>query len=430
MPTFAYTALDARGQEINNTIDAPDEQQAVQALRQAGYYPTSVMEAGKAAKARAKGGKAPKAAAAGGLKKDLNISIPFLERKTIKPKTLMIFTRQLATLIDSGLPLLRGLTVLGKQEPDPVLRKTIGKLADTVQGGSTFSDALGQHPRIFNKLYVNMVKAGELGGVMELVLVRLADFQEKAQKLKNKVVSAMFYPVIVLVIAIAIMAFLLVYIVPKFEQIFADMLGGKPLPGLTQFVIGTSNFVKGNVLLIIGVVVVFIVLYNVMARTKGGRAFIDAVKLKTPLFGDLIKKGAISRFTRTLGTLVTSGVPILQALNITRDTAGNVVLANAIQHVHDSVKEGESIVAPLEKSGIFPPMVVSMIDVGEETGQLPEMLLKIADVYDDEVDNTVAGLTSLLEPIMIVFLAVVVGTIVIALFLPLISIISGLQGAG
>ncbi len=430
MPTFAYTALDARGQEINNTIDAPDEQQAVQALRQAGYYPTSVMEAGKAAKARAKGGKAPKAAAAGGLKKDINISIPFLERKTIKPKTLMIFTRQLATLIDSGLPLLRGLTVLGKQEPDPVLRKTIGKLADTVQGGSTFSDALGQHPRIFNKLYVNMVKAGELGGVMELVLVRLADFQEKAQKLKNKVVSAMFYPVIVLVIAIAIMAFLLVYIVPKFEQIFADMLGGKPLPGLTQFVIGTSNFVKGNVLLIIGVVVVFVVLYNVMARTKGGRAFIDAVKLKTPLFGDLIKKGAISRFTRTLGTLVTSGVPILQALNITRDTAGNVVLANAIQHVHDSVKEGESIVAPLEKSGIFPPMVVSMIDVGEETGQLPEMLLKIADVYDDEVDNTVAGLTSLLEPIMIVFLAVVVGTIVIALFLPLISIISGLQGAG
>jgi type IV pilus assembly protein PilC len=426
MPSFAYTALDARGQEVTDTLEAGSEQEVIAALRQAGYYPTSVVQAGKAKAAKA--AKAPKAAQAkgAGMKKEINLSIPFLERKTIKPKTLMIFTRQLATLIDSGLPLLRGLNVLGKQEPDPVLRKTIGKLADTVEGGGTFSDALNQHPKIFNKLYVNMVKAGELGGVMELVLVRLADFQEKAQKLKNKVVSAMFYPIIVLVIAVAIMAFLLVYIVPKFEQIFADMLGGKPLPGLTQFVIGTSNFVKGNVLLIIGVVVVFIVLYNVMARTKGGRAFIDAVKLKTPLFGDLIKKGAISRFTRTLGTLVTSGVPILQALNITRDTAGNVVLANAIQHVHDSVKEGESIVAPLEKSGIFPPMVVSMIDVGEETGQLPE----IADVYDDEVDNTVAGLTSLLEPIMIVFLAVVVGTIVIALFLPLISIISGLQGAG
>jgi type IV pilus assembly protein PilC len=429
MPNFAYTALDARGQEVNDTLEAPDEQQAIQALRQAGYYPTSVMEAGKAAKAaKAKGAKAPKAAKQAGGKKELNISIPFLERKTIKPKTLMIFTRQLATLIDAGLPLLRGLTVLGKQEPDVVLRKVIHKLADTVQGGSTFSDALTQHPKIFNKLYVNMVKAGELGGVMELVLIRLADFQEKAQKLKNKVVSAMYYPIIVLVIAIVIMAFLLVYIVPKFEQIFQDMLSGKPLPGLTQFVINTSKFVQEQWYLIIAAGVVVVVGYNLLVRVPKGLAFVDAVKLRVPLFGDLIKKGAISRFSRTLGTLVTSGVPILQALNITRETAGNVVLAGAIQNVHDSVKEGESIVQPLEKSGVFPPMVVSMIDVGEETGQLPEMLLKVADVYDDEVDNTVAGLTSLLEPIMIVMLAVIVGTIVIALFLPLISIIQGLQG--
>jgi type IV pilus assembly protein PilC len=429
MPNFAYTALDARGQEVNDTLEAPDEQQAIQALRQAGYYPTSVMEAGKAAKAaKAKGAKAPKASKQAGGKKELNISIPFLERKTIKPKTLMIFTRQLATLIDAGLPLLRGLTVLGKQEPDVVLRKVIHKLADTVQGGSTFSDALTQHPKIFNKLYVNMVKAGELGGVMELVLIRLADFQEKAQKLKNKVVSAMYYPIIVLVIAIVIMAFLLVYIVPKFEQIFQDMLSGKPLPGLTQFVINTSKFVQEQWCLIIAAGVVVVVGYNLLVRVPKGLAFVDAVKLRVPLFGDLIKKGAISRFSRTLGTLVTSGVPILQALNITRETAGNVVLAGAIQNVHDSVKEGESIVQPLEKSGVFPPMVVSMIDVGEETGQLPEMLLKVADVYDDEVDNTVAGLTSLLEPIMIVMLAVIVGTIVIALFLPLISIIQGLQG--
>ena len=429
MPSYAYTALDARGQEVSDTLEAGNENEAIAALRQAGYYPTSVMEAGKAAKAaRGKTATAPKAKAAG-LKKDINISIPFLERKTIKPKTLMIFTRQLATLIDSGLPLLRGLNVLGKQEPDPVLRKTIGKLADSVQGGSTFSDGLAQHPKIFNKLYINMVKAGELGGVMELVLVRLADFQEKAQKLKNKVVSAMFYPIIVLVIAVAIMAFLLVYIVPKFEQIFADMLGGKPLPALTEFVIGTSRFFQNQWYMILGALIVVVVAYNLAGRTEKGLAIIDAIKLRVPLFGDLIKKSAISRFSRTLGTLVTSGVPILQALNITRDTAGNVVLSNAIQKVHDSVKEGESIVSPLEKSGIFPPMVVSMIDVGEETGQLPEMLLKVADVYDDEVDNTVAGLTSLLEPIMIVFLAVVVGTIVIALFLPLISIISGLQGA-
>jgi type IV pilus assembly protein PilC len=273
-----------------------------------------------------------------------------------------------------------------------------------------------------------MVKAGELGGVMELVLIRLADFQEKAQKLKNKVVSAMYYPIIVLVIAIVIMAFLLVYIVPKFEQIFQDMLSGKPLPGLTQFVINTSKFVQEQWYLIIAAGVVVVVGYNLLVRVPKGLAFVDAVKLRVPLFGDLIKKGAISRFSRTLGTLVTSGVPILQALNITRETAGNVVLAGAIQNVHDSVKEGESIVQPLEKSGVFPPMVVSMIDVGEETGQLPEMLLKVADVYDDEVDNTVAGLTSLLEPIMIVMLAVIVGTIVIALFLPLISIIQGLQG--
>ena len=428
MPSFAYIALDARGQEVRDTMEAGSEQEAIQALRQAGYYPTSVGPAGKAKPAKAPKAAAAKGAKGSGMKKEINLSIPGLSRKTIKPKTLMIFTRQLATLIDSGLPLLRGLKVLGKQEPDPVLRRTIGKLDETVQGGSTFSDALSQHPKIFNKLYINMVKAGELGGVMELVLVRLADFQEKAQKLKNKVVSAMFYPVIVLVIAIAIMAFLLVYIVPKFEQIFADMLEGKPLPALTQFVINASRLVQEQFLLIGLAVVALVVSYNFLGRMPQGRAAIDRVKLKVPLFGDLIRKSAISRFSRTLGTLVTSGVPILQALNITRETAGNVSIAAAIQNVHDSVKEGESIVTPLEKSGVFPPMVISMIDVGEETGQLPEMLLKVADVYDDEVDNTVAGLTSLLEPIMIVFLAVVVGTIVIALFLPLISIISGLQG--
>jgi type IV pilus assembly protein PilC len=425
MPSFSYTALDARGQEVRDVIEASSEQEAIQALRQAGYYPTSVGPAGKAPK----GAPTPAKPAKGqGMRKEINLNIPFLERKTVKPKTLMIFTRQLATLIDAGLPLLRGLTVLGKQEPDPVMRKTVGRLSDSVQGGSTFSDALSQHPKIYNKLYVNMVKAGELGGVMELVLVRLADFQEKAQKLKNKVISAMFYPIIVLIIAIAIMAFLLVYIVPKFKEIFDDMLQGRPLPALTQFVISLSGTVQNNFFLIVLAVVAFIVGYSLFARTVKGRATIDAVTLRLPLFGDLIKKGSISRFSRTLGTLVTSGVPILQALNITRDTAGNVVLSDAIQKVHDSVKEGESIVSPLEKSGLFPPMVVSMIDVGEETGQLPEMLLKIADVYDDEVDNTVAGLTSLLEPIMIVFLAVVVGTIVIALFLPLIDIIQGLQG--
>ncbi len=421
MPNFSYVALDARGQQVTGEIDAPSQNEAVGQLRQAGYYPTSVDVASKLGKAKKT--VAPKAASGAPAKKSSSL----FAKQTIKGKILMIFTRQLATLIDAGLPLLRSLTVLARQERDPVLKSTITQLAESVQGGSTFSDSLAGHPKIFNKLYVNMVKAGELGGVLELVLLRLAEFQEKAQKIKNKVVAAMFYPIIVLVIAIAIMAFLLVFIVPKFEAIFADMLGGKPLPALTQFVIASSNLVKNHVLLIIVGAVVLFIAYKLIARTAKGIMAIDNIKLKAPLFGDLTRKSAISRFSRTLGTLVTSGVPILQALLITRETAGNTVIADAISKVHDAVKEGESIVQPLEASGVFPPMVISMIDVGEETGQLPEMLLKVAEVYDDEVDNAVQGLTSLLEPIMIVFLAVIVGTIVIALFLPLISIIQGMQ---
>ena len=352
--------------------------------------------------------------------------IVLFQRKKIRPKTLMIFTRQLATLIDSGLPLLRGLTVLGKQERDKTLKRTIDKLADGVQSGSTFSDALALHPAIFNNLYVNMVKAGEAGGVLELVLTRLADFQEKSQKIKNKVIAAMVYPMIVMTMAVAIMGFLLVFIVPKFEAIFHDMLGGKELPAITRFVIGISSFVKNHGFILLGGIIAFVVIYKAIARSRPGKAVLDRIKLSLPLFGDVMRKSAISRFSRTLGTLVTSGVPILQALNITRETAGNAVIAKAISRVHESVKEGESIVQPLEASR----MVISMVDVGEETGQLPEMLLKIADVYDDEVDAAVAGMTAALEPLMIVFLAVIVGTIVIALFMPLVSIIQGLQQQG
>ncbi len=424
MPNFDYVALDANGQESTGTIDASSTNDAVAKLRQSGYFPTSVVEAGTAPKASKKK-VATTSSKVSSTKRTKSVGVG---KKGIKSKTLMIFTRQLATLIDAGLPLLRGLTVLAKQERDPVLKGTILTLADSVQGGSTFSESLTQHPKIFNKLYINMVKAGELGGVLELVLNRLAEFQEKAQKIKNKVVAAMFYPIIVLFIAIAILLFLLVFIVPKFEEIFNDMLGGRPLPALTRFVMGASEAVQNNFILIILGGAALVVGYVLTSRSPGGRAALDRIKIRMPLFGDLIRKGAISRFSRTLGTLVTSGVPILQALSITRETAGNVVIANAISKVHDSVKEGESIVQPLEASGVFPPMVISMIDVGEETGQLPDMLLKIAEVYDDEVDNAVTGLTSLLEPIMIVFLAVIVGTIVIALFLPLISIISGMSG--
>ena len=425
MPRYTYVALDARGQESTGLVEARSSNEAIGQLRQAGYFPTSVYEEGKGGpdrKVSRAGAKAARVA-----RPRTKISIVLFQRKKVKPKIMMIFTRQLATLIDSGLPLLRGLNVLAKQERDTVLRNTINKLADGVQGGSTFSESLAQHPLIFNHLYVNMVKAGEVGGVLELVLRRLAEFQEKAQKIKNKVVAAMVYPIIVMTMAIAIMAFLLVFIVPKFEAIFHDMLGDKPLPAITLFVIGVSNFVKNHGLVLLGLLIAAVAAYKLIARTRAGRSIIDRFKLRVPLFGDLIRKTAISRFSRTLGTLVTSGVPILQALNITRETAGNMVIAGAISQVHDSVKEGESIVQPLEASGAFPPMTISMIDVGEETGQLPEMLLKIADVYDDETDNSVAALTSMLEPIMIVFLALVVGTIVIALFMPLISIISGLQ---
>ena len=432
MPRFNYIALDARGQESTGVIDASSSNDAVGQLRQAGYFPTSVVEEGKgkvAAKQTKAVTKQAKAISAPKGKKGITL----FEKKTVKSKVLMIFTRQLATLIDAGLPLLRGLTVLAKQEKDPVLQRTIHSLADAVQSGSTFSESMAQHPLIFNKLYINMVKAGELGGVLELVLNRLAEFQEKAQKVKNKVVSAMAYPVIVLIIAILIMVCLMAFIVPRFQAICHDLLGGKPLPPITEYVIFVSNiiqkmFVPPYLWYTIISIVVVIAGYKMISTSEGGRSMLDKLKLHTPLFGDLLRKSSISRFSRTLGTLVTSGVPILQALNITRDTAGNVVIATAVTKVHDAVKEGESIVQPLEASGVFPPMVISMVDVGEETGQLPEMLLKIAEVYDDEVDNAVEGLTSLLEPIMIVFLALIVGTIVIALFMPLIEIIKQMGG--
>jgi type IV pilus assembly protein PilC len=430
MPRFQYVALDNRGQESTGLVEASTANEAIGHLRQAGYFPTGVYEEGKAPAGKDRKAKRAKQAGTPAASVPLHkrsINITLFQRRTVKTKTLMIFTRQLATLIDSGLPLLRSLNVLAKQERDPVLKRTVDALAGSVQGGNTFSDSLAQHRRIFNDLYISMVKAGELGGVLEVVLTRLAEFQEKAQKVKGKVLSAMIYPAIVMFMAVGILSFLLVFIVPRFESIFHDMLGDRPLPLITQFVIAVSRFMQNHYGVIFGGLALLFIAIKLLGRTKRGRRCIDSFKLRTPLFGDLIRKTAISRFSRTLGTLVTSGVSILQALNITRETAGNVVIANAIEQVHDRVKEGESIVQPLETSGAFPPMVVSMIDVGEETGQLPEMLLKIADVYDDEVDNSVAALTAALEPIMIIFLALVVGTIVVALFLPLISIIQGLQ---
>ena len=423
MANFQYTALDAKGEQSTGVLPAASEAEAIQQLRAQGLYPTQVVEEGKGT-----GNATPQAKAKSKKKSKKTVG------GKVKPKVLMIFTRQLATLIDSGLPLLRGLTVLGKQEPNPVLRSTVNALADSVQTGATFSESLAQHPRIFNKLYVNMVKAGELGGVLEVVLTRLAEYMEKAHKLKNKIVSAMVYPVIVLFIAVAILIFLMLFIVPKFREMFADQ-GGEQLPLLSRIVFGMSENMLANPVILPNIVWLFLVIAGIVAgvkawsNTPGGRTKVDTFKLKLPVFGDLTRKSAISRFTRTLGTLVTSGVPILQALTITRDTAGNVVVSNAVDKIYEAVKEGESIVAPLQASKIFPAMMISMVDVGEETGQLPEMLLKVADVYDDEVDNAVTAMTSILEPIMIVFLALIVGTIVFALFLPLIKMIQS-QGDG
>jgi type IV pilus assembly protein PilC len=281
---------------------------------------------------------------------------------------------------------------------------------------------------VFNRLFVNMVKAGELGGVLEVVLKRLAEFSEKAQKIKGKVKAAMFYPVAVLIVAVGIMILLMTFVVPKFKDVFAGM--GITLPGFTVFVLRTSEIIKGNILAVLGGMVVAYILFILFLKTKFGRLTWDKFILICPPMGQVVSKVAISRFCRTLGTLVTSGVPILQALTIVKETAGNVVISNAVVKIHESVKEGETITAPLESSRVFPPMVVSMVDVGEQTGALPEMLLKIADNYDEEVDNAVSAMTSLLEPIMIVFLAVIVGSIVIAMFLPLIAMIGGMTDEG
>ena len=275
-----------------------------------------------------------------------------------------------------------------------------------------------------------MVKAGEAGGVLEVVLGRLAEFAEKSEKIKNKVKGAMIYPIVVLVAAIGITAFLLVAVIPKFQQVFNDMLGGAALPPITQFVIDASGFVQHNGLQIFLAVVAFVVLMKIVGKTEKGAYFFDVLKLKMPVTGTLTQRSAVSKFTRTLGTLLSSGVPILQSLTITRDTTGNRVLTEAIQNVHDSVKEGESMTQPLSQCKVFPPMVVSMVEVGEETGALADMLTRIANTYDDEVDNAVAGMTAAIEPALIIVLAVVVGTIVIAMFLPMVKIIGSVSGAG
>jgi type IV pilus assembly protein PilC len=435
MPKYNYVAMDAHGKETKGTLEVASQNDAIARVKEMNLFPTKIVEIEKAkAKGDKKAGSAAKAGAkqkGKGFSVNLNIKIPGLGGR-VKSKILTTFTRQLATLVDAGLPLLRGLRVLEKQERNATLKSIIAELAVSIEGGSTFSEGLAQHPKVFNRLFVNMVKAGELGGVLEVVLNRLSEFMEKAQKIKGKVVAAMFYPIAVLIVAGAILTILMVVVIPKFKEVFAGMLEGKSLPGFTLLVLGISEVIKDHFIMTVAGLAGFVVIFMLFIRTKFGRHVWDKFKLKMPVVGPVVSKVSISRFTRTLGTLVSSGVPILQALTIVKETAGNVIIANAVNEVHESVKEGETITAPLEASGVFPPMVISMVDVGEQTGALPEMLLKIADNYDEEVDNAVAAMTSLLEPIMIVFLAVIVGSIVIAMFLPLIELMNsvGSEGGG
>jgi type IV pilus assembly protein PilC len=423
MPKYSYVAMDSRGKETKGTLDAANQNEAIGRLKEMNFFPTKVAEVVKTANKKDKADTKtarPKSGKKGG---GMNINIPGLSGR-VKSKTLTAFTRQLATLVDAGLPLLRGLRVLEKQERNPTLKTIIGELAFSIEGGSTFSEGLAQHPKVFNRLYVNMVKAGEIGGVLEVVLSRLADFMEKAQKIKGKVIAAMFYPVAVMCVAVGILAVLMVWVVPKFEAIFKDMLPGSSMPPFTVFVLSISNAVAKHFLVVGALLIVLVIAFVMFIKTRFGRRLFDRFKLHMPALGPVISKVAIARFSRTLGTLVSSGVPILQALTIVKETSGNVIVGSAVAAVHESVKEGETITAPLEASRVFPPMVISMVDVGEQTGALPEMLMKIADTFDDEVDNAVAAMTSLLEPIMIVFLAVIVGSIVIALFLPLIELMN------
>ncbi len=441
MATFQYIAKDSAGNETRGQIEAGDRASAIAAVRAQGLLPTALGEvksapaaAAAAAKPARAGGKkkaapAPKPKGKGLGSKEIKIKMPSWMQGKIKTKVLTQFTRQLATLVNAGLPLMRGIEVLKRQMKDPQMKDALDGIAENIAAGGTFSESLTVYPKIFDNLYINMVKAGEAGGVLEVVLGRLAEFAEKSEKIANKVKGAMIYPIVVLVAAVGITAFLLVAVIPKFKQVFNDMLGGQALPGITQWVIDMSEWVQHNGLTLAIIVAALVIIKKVVGKTEAGAKLYDWISLHAPVTGTLVQRTAVSRVTRTLGTLLSSGVPILQSLVIVRDTTGNRIVSEALQNVHDAVKEGEGMTQPLAQCSVFPPMVVSMVEVGEETGALADMLTRIANTYDDEVDNAVAGMTAAIEPALIIVLAVVVGTIVIAMFLPMIKIISSVSGA-
>lgn len=432
MPRFAYTAFDARGDEKTGEVDASSPEGASTALKSRGLFPVAVASVMPMASAagRRDTAAAPRPAARRSevtpAKKaaralDVEIRLPFV--RPVGAKELAVFTRQLATLLKAGMPLLRGLEVLARQERNREFRRILETLADDIRSGGTLSEGMARHTRVFDRLYVNMIRAGEAGGVLEVVLDRVARFQEKSLQLRGKVKAALVYPSVVAVVAVLILAGLLVFVVPKFQQIFGDLLKGAPLPPLTQAVLGASEVVRQHYVVVLAVAVGAWLACRALRKTPRGARAVDGWILAMPLFGELILKSHVARVTRTFGTLLSSGVPMLQAILITRDTSGNARVAAALESVHDRVKEGAPVAPPLEATAVFPAMVTSMIEVGEHTGQLPGMLNQIADIYDEEVDTAVAGLSSAIEPILIVFLAAVVGTIVIALFLPIVRIV-------
>ena len=421
MPQFTYVAMDGKGKEQKGKMTAANEEAVMAALRAKGMFPTSIkLEVGKDA--------AKKMSSKGGAKKSGGGFNMTLGPMVIKRKELTVVTRQLAILLDAGLPLIRSLHTLEKQAKNPVVKVVLGKTAETVEGGATFAEALSQNPKSFDKLYLNMVRAGEASGAMETILDRLAAFMEKSAKIAGKVKSAMIYPIVVLSISLLAVVGLMIFIVPNFEKIFKDLLGpNEPLPGVTLLILGISNTLISRWYYYVGGVVGVVAFFKILVKFPWGKYAMDWVTYNLPVFGPIVSKTAVSRFSRTLGTLMSSGVPVLQALSIVKETSGNDVVASAIQKVHDAVKEGEGIAKPLGETQVFEDMVISMVEVGEETGKLSEMLNKVADTYEDEVDNAVSALTSLIEPLMIVALAGIVGSIVIALFMPLTKIIEKLS---
>jgi type IV pilus assembly protein PilC len=416
MPMFQYEAMDASGKEVKAELDAADSTEAVSKIRALGYFPTKVKE---------KGGRKRTAKAAEPGKKRKS-STPFSIGR-VSTKQLTQFSRQLSTLQDAGLPILRSLRILEQQQKAGLLKSIIRQVADDVEGGATLSEAMGRHPKAFDRLFTNMVQAGEAGGVLEVILQRLADFMEKGQRLKKKVIGAMIYPIAVLSFAGGIVFMLMWLVVPKFKEIFKDF--GTELPGITEVLLSISDWLILGYgwAMILAAPIVFMILLKILKQFAAGRYAMDWATLHIPVLGQIVSKSSIARMTRTLGTLISAGVPILEAINITRDTTGNEIYARAMGRVHDSIREGDTFANPLRASKVCDAIVVNMIDVGEETGDLDKMLLKIADNYDEEVDVLVGSLVSLLEPLMVILLGTIVGFIVLALFMPLVKLISAVM---